>query len=274
MSKKLIFMLSLLMAGQTHGVEPYDNIAGPDGSYLLLYPAYYTADKFADSTGDVVTDDLQLRSYSNVFRLSIARTTDESKKKWLGTLLVPMADVQTKAGRDQGLGDITLGSAYWVVTETRSWWVLAGFVDAPTGRYDSNKEVNVGSNAWKVRPTVGFAKQFDKFDLELTYRYNIYFRNESTDLKSGNESIFESYLGYFVRPNFMVGAHANLINGEDATINGVKIADSGVRKYQVGPSMNWVYGKTSGATFVWLSDTHTNNGPEGDLFMMRLFWKL
>lgn len=278
--KKNILSLIIIglgfMGGPATAVEPYDNIAGPDGTYLLLYPAYYAADDFMDSKGDTAITDFRLRSYSNVFRLSYAKTTERGKNNWLTTILVPISDVHIKNERAQGLGDVTLGYAYWVINrpETKTWLVLAGFADAPTGQFDANRIANVGSNVWKVRPTVGFAQQFNKFDVELTYRYNIYFKNDANGLKNGNESILESYFGYSVRPNLMIGIHANMIDGRNHSVNQIKVANSGVEKYQVGASANWVYGKTSGVTFEWLSEISTKNAPEGGVFLMRLFWKL
>lgn len=263
------------LAGQAAAVDPYDNIAGPDGSYALLYPSFYAAEQYADASGKTVNHHLQLRSYANVFRYSRAATT-ESGANWLMTALLPVADVRVGRERAQGQGDLTLGSAYWAISNTAQSTsvVLAGFVDVPVGQYDRDDAVTVGAHVWKVRPTIGLAQQWGRIDVELTGRYNCYFKNADSGVRNGAERILESYAGFTVQPGLIVGLHANLIKGQDSERDGQVVPDTAVSRYQAGASVNWMLAPTTGAMLEWVSDRKVRNGAKGDLLMARLFWKL
>jgi len=272
---RVMMYFVLLISNKAHALEPYDNYVVPDGSYFLMYPVYYKANTLADENGDVAVNDLNLRYSSNVFRYAHAGTTKDDGK-WLLNVLLPVVDIDLLGEKDQGIGDLTLGSAYWLINHQKSktWLVIAGFVDFPTGDYDSKNTANVGLNVWKFRPSLGLAKQYNDFDLEVTYRYNIYSENEDIDFKYGSENILESYLGYSVTPKLLFGIHYNIINGSDNETNGSIVPDSAIRKNQLGVSFNYLFGKGTGITTVFLSEFNNENSPEGDTLMMRLFWKI
>jgi len=99
-------------------------------------------------------------------------------------VLVPMADatVYTPAAAGSpanvaihasGFGDFiwvpTIGRG-WVQNaqiHTHTWVALTSYVNAPTGTYDPNKLLNIGTNRWLIRPQLTVGQRFAKaFTLE------------------------------------------------------------------------------------------------------------
>lgn len=258
-----------------YAVDPFDNIPAPQGLYFLDYPVYYTAQKIMDSQGNAVLDNLDLHSYQNIFRITYYnKTTFENT--WAFTLLVPVGRIEMQNKHDEGLGDFTVASAYWMIDDavSKTWLGAVAYVDIPTGSYDSEKTVNMGRNVWKFRPSLVFAKQFNNFDLEATAKYNIYTKNKDTDVKEGSEAIFEGYCGYFVKPNLLIGGHFNATFGQNKIVNDNKESDSGIRLYQAGPSIHWMIDNNIGFLFETIFDIKARNTTEGELLLVRLLWKV
>jgi hypothetical protein len=197
------------------------------------------------------------------------------KNTWVASILIPVGHIEALGDHDEGLGDATVVFGYWIIDRpgSKTWLSLAQFIDIPIGNFDKSKSANMGSSVWKIRPSVYFGKYFfDKIDLEIALKYNISTGNNDTRVKNGNELILESFLGYFIRPTVLFGVHLDTIFGEDNTVNGQRILDSGVEGYRTGLSLDWVF-DTRGINFKYLVDFGRKNSPEGHLFQMRFSWK-
>ncbi|MEY4577644.1 MAG: hypothetical protein RL701_2347 [Pseudomonadota bacterium] len=83
-----------------------------------------------------------------------------------------------------GLGDITYlptighGIEQSKEDRTHTWYALTLYVTAPTGRYDKNKLLNVGSNRWTINPLVVVGQRFWKaFTFEAMANMAFYTNN-------------------------------------------------------------------------------------------------
>ncbi len=271
----LFAFMILLPISTSYAVDPFDNIPAPHGLYFLDYPLYSTANKIVDGNGNIIEDHIGLRVFENVFRLAYYGNT-LAEHPFVATVLVPIGRVELMGEHDQGLGDITIGTGYWILNDNRSktWVGAALFIDAPTGNYDPNKKANMGSNVWKIRPTILFAKQAGSFDVEASYKYNIYTNNRDTDIENGAEHIVEGYVGYYFEPQLLFGAHYNIVYGNDEKAGGQRVDASGKRVYQAGFSVNWMVSDSLGLMFENMYDYHTKNVPTAELYMVRLCYKI
>lgn len=273
----LVFFLfaSFMFSEQCHALDPFDNIPFPEGKYFLTYPIYYTADRLKDGSGNTSVSNLDLDSYVNLFRFCYYNKTTFDNA-WTFSFIQPVGRVEILGEHDQGIGDATVCGGYWFIDnpDSKTWFGAIGYVDIPIGDYDPAKSANMGANMWKFRPSLIFAKQFGKFDLELTAKYNIYTENKDIDTKPGQETIIESYLGYFLRPSLMLGGHFNATFGQDKTVGGSDVPDSSVKKYQAGPSINWTPASLCCITFETLFDFGVENSTSGQLYLVRLAWKI
>ena len=72
----LVFSLSMsLMVVESHAIDAYDPPAPPRGLYFVDYPLFFMADKLKNSKGVTISDNLGLKYYANLFRLSYFNRT-------------------------------------------------------------------------------------------------------------------------------------------------------------------------------------------------------
>ncbi len=275
----LVFCLMILSLLKTEcqALLMYDNVAAPSGLYFLDYPAYCTADRLKDGDGDTSIDDLDLNSYTNTFRLLYYNRTT-FKNTWAWSACLPVGRAEMLGDHDAGLGDLALAAGYWVVDDPnkKTWLAPTLFVDAPIGDYDSDKSINMGTNVWKFKPTILFAKYFGRVTTEAFIRYTMYTENNDTEVANGDEINFESFIGYFITPSLNSSVHFNATFGEDNELNGHKLSDSGIRKYQAGASIFWQPERSGmlNMTFQYFNDFGCENTFSGDTFLIRLTWKI
>ncbi|MBU1053062.1 MAG: transporter [Proteobacteria bacterium] len=117
------------------------------------------------------------------------------------------------------------------------------------------------------------AKQLGKFNIETSLFYNIFTKNTDADINEGNETILEIYVGYMIYPGVLAGGNFNATFGENKTVNGHKIHNSGIRRFQAGPSIYWNTGNKLSITLSALSEFGIRNTSQGYLFSGRFVWE-
>jgi hypothetical protein len=262
-------------ARKAAALEPFDNWANPPGWYLLAYPAYYSSQELTDKNGDTAVGNLDLHVYQNYFRATYYNGA-LLPKTWLFSAYVPVGRVEILNDHDVGLGDPTLVVGYFFVDDkpSNTYAGFGSYVDVPLGSYDPNKLANVGSNEWRVRPLLTFAKFSPPLDLEASLKYNFIFENDETRRKEGDQFIFESYAGAFLRPTFMAGAHFNYIVGRDDELKGARLPDTALKKFQAGPGLTWLASRRLMLVLEILADLEARNTTKGTLFLGRISWKM
>ncbi|MBF0458333.1 MAG: transporter [Nitrospirae bacterium] len=274
----VIMLITMLAAIDCQAVDPFENNVGllsqPNELYLCVYPTFYSASKLKDSSGNTVTNDLGARVYQSTLRLSYYNQSLFGNALTLGAVL-PVGRTELLGSSDAGIGDAMFVVGYWLVDDKASGtYIAAGsYLGVPTGSYNSNRIANMGQNVWQIMPTVVAAKQIDKLDMELTFKYDMYTENKATGTRNGNAAIVESYTGYFVRQDMLLGAHLNANFGADSYVNGIRITNTSAHIFQAGPSIMWVSGKFS-ALLVGLGDFAARNAAQGVTIYARLGYKL
>lgn len=280
LSASVFIVLSFFATVPCHAVMPFGNVANPEGFYFTDYPTFYTADKMKDRDGDTVNDDLELESYTNLFRFTYYNKS-MFDNTWAWSAIIPVTRNEVLGFHDQGVGDFVLAASYWLIDDpvNKTWLAPMMFVHVPFGDDDPGNPASVGLNVWKFEPTLTFAKFIGKFDIEGTLKYRIYTENDDTGKKKGNEVRLESYAGYFLKPNMLLGMHFNAVWGDNDKLNGVEVSDSATRKFQAGPGFSWRPTDRSlgpaipGVTAMYLTEFECKNATEGHLFQLRLTWK-
>jgi hypothetical protein len=273
---KFCLVLSIcLTAAIGQAMEPYDNIAMPQGSYFSTYPLYYHADHLMDKNGNAVATNPEATLYQNTFKYTYYDRTLLPNTAAFAALL-PVGCMELRGDRDCGLGDLTLVGSYWLVDNPvdKTWFGARAQVVAPIGSYDKTSKANMGGNVWKYRPILYAAKQIGNIQAELTAKYTIYTKNNDTDTLQGNETTAEGYVGYFLKPDLLLSAHLNGTIGQDKTVSGARVSDSGVQVFQAGASLFKNFGGGFSALVEVLSDFAVKNSTEGYTVLARLSWKL
>ena len=113
-------------------------------------------------------------------------------------------------------------------------------VIAPTGQYDSEKLLNIGSNRWAFKPEFGISKAWGSLILELTPAVTFYTRNE--DFLGGNKleqaPIYsvQGHLVYTIWRGIWASLDTTYYTGGRTTLNGVE-ADDRLENVRVGASV-------------------------------------
>lgn len=266
--------LFLIFSGRAYGIDPYDSVALPQGWFLSLYPSYYKASSYTDNNGNKQLDP-GIRAYQAAVRFIYYDKT-LLPKTWAFSVTLPAGGKEQLGGSASGLGDLTLSAGYWLVDDpaSRTYFAAGLFLDVPTGGYDKTAKANIGSNTYKFRPALGFAKDIGRLHLESALKYNIYTKNKATDVKPGSEALAEIYAGYFASQQVLLGGLLNAAFGQNRTVRGSEIAGSGIRRYQAGPSVYWKPAKNLSITVDALAEFGARNTSEGYLLMSRFSWKL
>jgi len=104
-------------------------------------------------------------------------------------------------------------------------------VIAPTGKYNPEFAINIGTNRWSFKPEVGFTGHAGPMTLDMYAGVWFFTANDDYFTPAGaapntrtQEPIgaFEFHVSYDVRPRLWISADINYWRGGKASINGVK----------------------------------------------------
>lgn len=104
-------------------------------------------------------------------------------------------------------------------------------VIAPTGQYNPEFAINIGSNRWSFKPEVGFTRHAGPMTLDAYAGVWFFTANDEYFTAAGGApntrtqepiGAFEFHLSYDVRPRLWISADINYWRGGKAAVNGVR----------------------------------------------------
>ncbi len=277
--KKLTMRLVLLLMflGATNAsavmVDFYDNALPPQGVYGLLYGNYYHADQFTDGDGHkAVSADLTAS-------IAIARVVGY---KTLGNIpfafqaILPFGELkETKLFKESssGIGDLAFGPAVFLYhnDDTRTYLSYWFYVMAPTGEWDKGQSINLGGHHWYFEHQLALNKQFGSlvYDMNLNY----YQHSEESDTKTSNPDRIEveASMGYQLTEKLTLGLNGGFYRDlGKIKVQGDKVADSQAERWQIGPSLGYMFNDRLGLNLRWTHDIKAINDSRGDDLWLRL----
>ncbi len=201
------------------------------------------------STGNVVMDpalpiegldadvDLLFIRYTRSFALlgrsaKVKVLAPWSAGDWQGTL---EGEEQIQRRRDSGAGDLRIGMEVNFLGapaldrgefgEYHQRWIAGASLQivAPTGDYEADKLLNLGSNRWTLRPEVGFSRALKKWTFEGAA--SAWFFTDNGDFFGGNDlsqrplHVLKSHVIYTFRPGFWTALGVGWGNGGQTFVN-------------------------------------------------------
>ena len=103
-------------------------------------------------------------------------------------------------------------------------------VSAPTGQYDPNRLVNIGSNRWFIKPDIGISKALGAFTLELSA--GVFFFTKNDDYYGGGtleqDPVYttQAHITYSFGNGVWVALDGTYDLGGQTTVNGVQNDDA------------------------------------------------
>lgn len=258
-------ILALLAAapGTSHAVNFYDGARAKEGLYFLTYTSAYMAEDFTNHSGDTVNHDYGLFKAEELVRFCYY------SPNFVATALVPYdyMEIRSLNQKSNGLGDINLGAGYFLPIRSVDILPMV-FVKFPTGEYDRNKIVNVGSHQYDIKPTVFLYKAWGDFSVDAAAKYFYRMENNDTHVYPGDELYLQLLLGYQATEKFKFGPSINWMKSKDKQINDSTISNSSRENLSVGADFYYRFPKLN-VTFTYLYDAYAENSAKGHFFQLK-----
>jgi len=285
----LFLIVCTLMAGFSNAyaqnIEPRKYSNAPVGVNFLIAGFAYTRGSLPSDHALPVKDP-QLDTYNAV--LAYARVLDLWGKSGKVDVIVPYTwltgsadlDGQTVEREVDGLSDpkfrlsVNLYGAPALTLKEYTKYkqdLIVGAslqVSVPSGQYDSNKLVNIGTNRWSFEPEVGVSKTVGPWTLEVAAAVTLYTDNK--DFFGGNtrsQDPLYSLQGHAIY-SFPLGIWASLdatyFTGGRTTLNGERNDDL-QRNWRVGGTLAFPVNTYNSVKFYLSSGVSSRTGNDFDL---------
>lgn len=248
------------------------------GTYILSQSLYYSASRLNDGDGNKIPIDFSIKTYAETIRILHITDIKIAGADLLTQLVVPIVhgdlEIMGHGDTQTSLADLTgtIGLAWHIGPHT----IGTGLdFTAPTGRYNKQNSLNIGTNHWSFQPTIAY-KYFDPqgFEVSLVPRLVINTRNEDTDYKSGTEFYFDYAVGWNVGPTKIgvVGYAYKQLSDDD----GVGVAADGNRgkAFAIGPSLTYSFNPGLHVSGSWQREVMAENRAQGDQLWINFGLKL
>ncbi len=224
-----IFLISGMALAET---DPKDLVPIPAGTdvFLVYHRSISGTDMYQD--GDKVSNNADFSC-----QLTMARYV-HAFGVWGGTLqlniIQPFGSIDLELGElddsNNDLGDTVLNASYYYpfVNEDKNKLFLGAaiYVIPPTGGYDSEKSVNLGSNRWAYRPGIFFAWEIDRLLIEGTGTIDFYSDNTDYSVDSLTEEkdplyVAECHFSYNFTQSFYTSLSYRWSKGGETELEGI-----------------------------------------------------
>lgn len=262
----LLLILQILTSNKAFAVNFYDG-ARAQGNYFLSYTSVYLADETTDSSGKKNKDNYNLTKAEELLRWCYY------KGDFVASALVPVdyISVGSLNQNSSGLGDISLGTGYFLPFKKIDILPML-FVKFPTGEYNADKAVNIGTNQYDIRPVIFLYKDLGKYSIDAAAKYFIRLKNPATNVLPGDEFYLQCLLGYNITDRFKFGPSFNWMISRDKEVNGNKVSDSARECFSVGADVYYRFPKVS-ITATYLYDAYAENLPKGHFFQLKAVYR-
>ncbi len=147
-------------------------------------------------------------------------------------------------------------------------------VVAPTGQYDPNLLINIGSNRWSFKPEIGVAHPIGRWYLELyggVWLFtdnNNFFRGARREQKP--LGTIQTHISYTIRPRMWLAADVTFYSGGRTTIDDVVKADL-QKNSRVGLAFSLPVGRSYSVKVAWARGLTTRIG--GNFNTVSVAWQ-
>ncbi|NLP59265.1 transporter [Lutibacter sp. B1] len=230
----LLIVIILILTPSTifSQTQARDLLPAPSGLSALLFYQRNMSGNNLYLNGHKVNNNIDFNGDLSLFRY--AHFFKTGKATLLCNVILPYASMNLELGeindKVTGLGDITLNAVYFyplITKEKNNLFLDAAFyLTPPTGKYYSNKEINIGSNRWAYRITLASAWKTNRTAIEIVSNLDWYSDNNdftADKLKQEQNAVymFETHLTYDFTKTFYGGVTYRWKKGGETNVEGI-----------------------------------------------------
>jgi len=261
-----------------------------DARFLVMSYAHSDGDVLLDAASPI--EDFEIRSDS--LATGLGGTFELASRVASLGIVVPYVDgtatgrvngVPDRADRE-GLGDLRLrftmsllpGSALspadFARTPPDRTMGISIVVNAPTGQYDGDKLINLGTNRWAFRPEFGGSRRFGRWNLDGSLGVWLFADNQ--DFFGGKVRsqdplpTLQAHLSYTFAPRLWLGASGTWYTGGTTSVDGVSDRNRQDNS-RAGLTLAVPVGKRNSIKLAWSKGVTARFG--GDLETYSLSWQ-
>ncbi|MCD6185724.1 MAG: transporter [Deltaproteobacteria bacterium] len=276
----LIILAVFVSTAGADVLDPYDNMASPPGSLILVnYAGYMCGNNFYDQNGDKVGEfDLDYIYY--VLRPVYTMKNKLFGHTWGFNAALPLASIEYKPELNKkksasGLGDIVVGPFVFLYEneKTGTYLSLWEFIYTPTGSWDKNDSVNVGYHTWWFQHQVAYGQYWKKYALDICLNYWQKLEEQDHNYKEPDAFEFESIFTYNLTDKFYLAAHFDWWKSlENAESDGHDIHNSKTDFIKVGANLGYTINDKMGVNIRFMHDVEAQNYWKGPWVYLRLYF--
>lgn len=260
-----------------------DYIAAPPNTLLsLLYYHHITGDDLyanGNKAADIdFTQDLFL--LREVYYFNIGSYLANAQ------MILPFGKASLEVGGveedSSGIGDLILLGTFWFVSDDKSktYFAFSPYFFLPTGDYDDNRGINMGSNRFAFRGEFNFTKGW-----EVKPGHNLYFEVTTgadffgdNDDYQGNDTLsqdalfnLESHLSYDLTKDLAISFDYYGHWGGDTEVNDVN-QDASINTQTIGGTLTYGFAPGWQLLLQYREDVKIDNGVEAQVVQARVFY--
>jgi hypothetical protein len=174
------------------------------------------------------------------------------------------------------LGPPAMSPAQFVKAPPRTVFGASLTAVAPSGQYDPQKLINLGSNRWAFKPEVGVSHPAGRWDLDayagvwLFTKNDAFFTGEATRRQDPIVA-FQGHASYTIKPRAWAAVDATWYGGGKATVDDGP-ETSGVKNTRVGATLAWPIGRRQSVKVAYSAGATTRAGT--DFRTLAIAWQL
>lgn len=285
----VVMAFTLWVPSMVAAEEPLDLYPGPLGSLgLVTYYTHVTGNELY-TDGSKRSDDFNVAADIGVFRgvyygmfWNIRTCTN---------IIVPFgsSSVDTTApasgvpfdvhmASPTGLGDIILNSGAYLFYDEKTLLCLpvSFYITAPTGEYDKDKTLNMSSNRWAFKPSIGLARGIGSKGtiVEALAQAEFYTKNDKYGAAGAEQKkdalfTFQLMLTQFLDPQTFISADYFYESGGGTELDSVR-QDDKTETQALQFAMARMITSTTQVMFRYRSDFKVENGSRNETFQVRI----
>jgi len=165
------------------------------------------------------------------------------------------------------LGGPALSVADFAKYEPTTTVGLSLTITGPSGQYDPNKVLNLGSDRWSFKPEIGISHPFgpaQRWVVDGNFYSNVF--SDNTEYH-GREILrqqalpgFEAHISYNITPNVWASLDANYAFRGTTFVDGVNQNDA-QKNLTLGTEANWTINSRNGIVFLFARSVVHENAP-------------